>query len=108
MTQRDLMRNGENLGWCKPYISKNKIVAFALNEGEICSMMINGAEVDVNAETIKTAAQLADEYYSDYKGYTDADILINASKVVGCLECPFCHVCDAMDEEVECDNNGKD
>ena len=104
-TMRDKMQqNNENLGWCKPYTADNNKIQFAINENGICGMIVDGKDAEVNDDLIKALAQRANSDYSEYEGYDDEHILVEASREMPCHDCPFFNECEAMNEEVETAN----
>ena len=102
MTFREqMMENGENLSWCKPFVSER--VSFAMNEGKIETIIIDGEEIDDPTEDdIANAAKIVNPNYDDYDGWHTTHILLEGDiREVGCAECPWFDRCDAMDGEVE-------
>jgi hypothetical protein len=115
------MNPGENLGWCKPYVSDR--VKFVINEGRVLDLMIDGEHYDGPepdfitgkpgpTEGIRKAAQIMmGDDYSDYEGYTDEEMFWIAFhdyynlKETGCTQCPFFAECDAMDDYVDDDSD---
>lgn len=101
MTYRDYMReNGGNIDWCKPVTLWEGRIAVTLVEGEIDSMQIDGQDVEVTLESVKRAAMMANEYYSQYRGYDDTHMLLECDSVeMECRDCHWFNVCFVMDEE---------
>ena len=58
------------------YISKNKRVLAIVKGDTIVRLQIDGKEQIVNDETIKLAAQAANEVYHYYRNYTDLEIMM--------------------------------
>lgn len=101
------MNSGENLGWCKPYVSDDESCCVIVNNGKIASCTINGEDVgyilpntDVDAIAHRLAVAVNPDY-ADYDGWDDLHIAIDAMTEVGCSECPFRDDCDAMWEDDE-------
>ena len=96
--REEMIENGENLGWCKPYVSER--VKFVLY-GDIVAMEIDGIDfLVITEEDVKRAARIVNEYYDDYSGWDATHILLEGDvKEVGCAECPWFDVCDAMNDE---------
>lgn len=101
MTYREMMtENNENLSWCAPYSLLGGRIVIAATDGKISSMQIDGTDVPVSGETIRRAAEMANECYESYQGWSDTHILLDANKEeLPCRMCPWFGVCDAMDEE---------
>lgn len=109
----DSMGYNENLSWCRPYISEDGRYAVAINEGEICGMILDGEPVEpvINQdrrwetiytdEMIERFARSVNPNYDMYKGYDDLHIALERLREVGCCECPFCGECEAVNEEIE-------
>lgn len=102
MKTRDLLIGSrENLGWCKPLKHKSENVIIAVNEGTIVSVLVDGEEqsCSITSELIKKLAQRLNEDYEEYQGYSDTEILLEADfEELGCADCPWFDVCEAMDE----------
>ena len=107
MTIRELMReNGENLGWCKPYISEDEKFAIAINDGKVVGMVLNGEEIDSREfdkpELLKRFARAVNPDYDDYDGWGDLHIALEGDiRECGCADCPWFSICDAMGGDVE-------
>lgn len=105
------MRNGENLSWCRPYVSPDGLIWVIYKEGE----------VDVITEVIKSPYYvhdfvlpniaiirgfarkynaMFDDLFYNYN-YTPKDILIGALDEKGCADCPFRDECEAMEDSGE-------
>lgn len=63
------MNHGENLGWCKPYVSDDGSCFVIVNSGKIASCIINGEDVgyilpstDVNAIAHRLAVAVNADY----------------------------------------------
>lgn len=78
ISSRDLMQPGENLGWCAPYIIADENIKFALNEGEITSIMVNGKEESPEGRNVSELLEKAEE--------------------TGCTNCPWFEKCAAFDD----------
>lgn len=72
MKTYEKMSYGENLSWCKPYISEDERYALAVNEGEIINIQIDGRDIE----------------WDEKRKFS-----------FGCAECPWRDECDAMKEE---------
>lgn len=109
MTYRDYFENHseENLSWCRPYRSENGRVRLAINEGEICGLLIDGNDIcgkfDGDEDQLwKMICEAADDegVLGLYDGYTWREIAMRDFLTeCGCADCPFADVCDAMEEE---------
>lgn len=105
------MTYGENLGWCKPYMSDDDRIAVALMEGEIITVQIDGRDIEwdedrkttwrYSAELLHRLARSINPDYDDYNGYDDTEIILDALHERGCSDCPWRDECDAMDCEEE-------
>lgn len=80
--QRKLYDNGENLSWCKPYTTNDNRTKFAVNEGDLSRLIVDGKEIG------------HDEF-----GEYDLHELLDKSKECGCRDCPWFEECDAMKGE---------
>lgn len=111
MTVREKMRvSNTNLEWCRPYIGKR--VTFALCDGEIASLQIDGQAVEPADKTIPwsvkyTRDQIMEAATIATDGAADPDdpdalqaLLAGDGKECACNECPWFDICAAMDEEV--------
>ena len=111
-TQRELLESGENLSWCRPYITHSphgRISGFAMNDGDICGITLDGKNLySKNDEEIKNNMillakfVLADECPDDINDYTVSDIrdeLFDKLDETGCARCPYFNICPAMFEE---------
>ena len=98
--KEQMIENGENLSWCKPYVSDR--VNVVMCEGKVASLMIDDSEVDVTMENLVKAAKIVNPNYDDYDGWHTTHILLEGDiREVGCAECPWFDRCDAMDGETE-------
>ena len=107
MTVRELMHdNGENLGWCKPYVSEDGKYALAVNEGEVAGMVFNGEDIKADKldkpDMLRQFAKAVNPDYDDYDGWGDLHIALDGSvRECGCANCPWFDICDAMDGDAE-------
>lgn len=107
MTIREQMKeNGENLGWCKPYVSDDGKYAIAVNEGEIAGMIFDGEDIAPgkldSADIINKFAKAVNPDFDIYSGWGDLHIALDGDiKECGCANCPWFGICDAMDGEVD-------
>lgn len=107
MTIREQMiENGQNLGWCKPYVSNDGKYAIAINEGEIAGMILNGEDIGPDkldsTDILRKFAQTVNPDYSNYSGWGDLHIALEGSIAeCGCAGCPWFGICDAMDGDVD-------
>ena len=98
MTIRELMReNGENLGWCKPYVS---------DDGQVAGMILNGENINADnldkADLLERFARAVNPDYDDYEGWNNLHISLEGNvRECGCANCPWFGICDAMDGDVE-------
>lgn len=100
--RQELLEDGQNIDWCRPYQTEDKKYIFVQNEGDIVGMTLDGKDIPENEydKHLKIIAQTIDEDYNEYEGYTDMEIIkANAYKMteLGCRDCPYFWVCDAMD-----------
>lgn len=105
------MNYGENLGWCKPYISEDDRYALVLHEGEISTIQADGRDLDwddkdpiyvtlrYSKDLLHRLARSVNPDYDEYEGYTDTHIILDAMQERGCAACPWRDECDAMIEE---------
>ena len=98
----------ENMSWCKPFVDKTGEYFLIQHDGEIKSAKTpNGSfhlcHGDFASEQAMQAFALAvnNGYYSYYRGMTDEDIALDAMSETGCLNCPFRHECESVNEEIE-------
>ena len=109
MKNYEKMSYGENLGWCKPYISEDERYALAINEGKIISIQIDGRLVEMDErepghfryskDLLHRLARSVNPDYDEYVGYADTYIILDALEERGCAECPWRDECVAMLEE---------
>lgn len=96
----ETMETGENLSWCRPYISRDGTCAMVINEGKIINIMINGKDF-VNPSREQLAALAArlnpDDADPDADGEELIEILLDDMREVGCADCPYCDECEAME-----------
>lgn len=102
MTYREMMtENSENLSWCAPYSLLGGRIVVAVAESKIVGMQIDGSDIPVSDASIRRAAEMANECFSSYDGWSDTHILLDSEKEeLPCRMCPWFGVCDAMDDEV--------
>lgn len=107
MTIRERMQNnGENLGWCKPYVSDDGKNALAVNEGEVAGMILNGEDIKADkldkGDLLERFARAVNPDYDDYDGWDNLHIALEGNvRECGCANCPWFGICDAMDGDVE-------
>lgn len=109
MKNYEKMNYGENLGWCKPYISEDERYALTISEGKISGIQIDGKLVEMDErepehfryskDLLHRLARSVNPKYDLYKGYTDTYIILDALEERGCYECPWRDECVAMIEE---------
>lgn len=96
----ETMETGENLSWCRPYISRDGSCAMVINEGKIINIMINGKDF-VNPSREQLAALAArlnpDDADPDADGEELIEILLDDMREVGCADCPYRDECEAME-----------
>ena len=95
------MENGENLSWCRPYISHDGSCAMVVNEGKIINIMINGEDfINPSHEQIALFAVrlIHDDFDSNADDYELLEILCDTMREVGCADCPYRDMCECMDE----------
>jgi hypothetical protein len=107
------MESGENLGWCKPIILtyKDKKATIAQNEGTVAGLAIDGKISEGTDYLVALTdhfgigpAQLGENgatSLSDFFNYEFNGASVEVEEELGCRECPFFKECDAMNEEVE-------
>lgn len=112
--RKKMLKEGGNLSWCAPYSSSDGRIQFALNEGEIVSLKLDGKDVDSDVPQIPFAhnatysetllekvARILNSNYDDYEGWDNTHIILEARgtslKECDCCDCPWFDVCDAMD-----------
>ena len=102
-TYRDfMMENDENLDWCKPLSFLGGRVILAENDGRIHSVQVDGEERDDLVGDEEKLARLVNDEYEDYKGWSNHQIIHFADhEELGCRNCPWFGICEAMDEEIE-------
>lgn len=106
MKNYERMSHGENLDWCRPYISDDERIAVAVNEGEIINIQVDGRDIEwdekrkfsfgYSENLLHRLAQEINPNYDLYKGYTDTHIILDTLEERGCAECPWRDECDAM------------
>lgn len=102
MKRYEKMRDGENLSWCKPYVSKDGKNAVTICECKMDGLMIDGEviywEKADKEEVEKRLAVVVNPNYSspDYDGWDNLSIALDSMVETGCNKCPFNDLCDAM------------
>lgn len=94
------MRNGENMSWCKPYLTEDRKVWLIEKEAMPEELIIEGIRITKPDEkVIETLAKIYNgEYYKTSEGQIKPDaILIDAMTEWGCADCPDRNVCELMD-----------
>lgn len=100
MKQYEKMMPNENMSWCRPMVSRDGRVEFAVNEGVVVGLMIDGEDLQLSNQEITRAARLVNKSYDEYSAENATDILLDGDCFeVGCSACPWRDICDAMDEE---------
>ena len=109
--RKKMIARHENLGWCKPYFSKNGRVQFTINEGAIVSICVDKNEIvpaknhlssqqpeHFSEDTLKEVARMINERY-DSLSDSEQDQMILAGEISegACCECPWFLSCEAMD-----------
>ena len=95
--RRMMIDNGENLGWCIPYISSDGKHAIAVNEGKVCGMILDGVDLDTKFD-VNRFARVVNQHYSNYDGWDDLHIALEGGvSAESCSNCPWFGICDAMD-----------
>lgn len=109
-TYRELMMEDEsNLSWCKPLSFLGGRVILAVNEGRIVSAQVDGEDRDDLVDDLEALARLVNDEYDDYQGWDDRQIIFFADhEELGCRSCPWFGICEAMDEEIEVDEEEED
>lgn len=92
MTCRDIMKqNNENLSWCKPVSYDNGRVVIAVNEGHIVGIQIDGVNIDVTPDSIRSVSARIKEF----------EDMGDVGDELPCRLCPWFDICDQMLEEFE-------
>lgn len=109
-TQQALLESGDNMHYCKPFLSSDKKSGYWLYECSVTMVMIDGHReyVDGNADAIyqnlvKLAKAILSECPDNIVTYNVTDIctLLAESGAVserGCASCPEFKDCDAMED----------
>ena len=79
----ETMRPGENMSWCKPFISKDGKTAIIQSEGDIISAMIDGKWLNISNDKVEKEIK---KYNIDFDSLHER----------GCADCPCRDDCDAM------------
>lgn len=104
MTNREIMmQNNENLSWCKPLSFENGNVVIVSNETDIIGIRIDGDDIDVTPDAIKSVAKRVNDMYDEYSNRSDESIIFDADpqEELPCRLCPWFDACCVMDEECE-------
>ena len=109
----EMMKDNENLGWCKPYATPDEKTWVVVSEG-MASIIIDAGKTTYGAtdKQIEALAKRLNEDFDLYSGYDPLHILIEGMEGQyfglrghhaerGCSECPFRDVCDAVNEDVK-------
>ncbi len=99
MKMYETMNSGENLGWCRPYVSKDKTKAIIINEGNV-EVIISGKieHIRPNEKELEEFARLVNPDYEKLsdRGMSNVEIILDVLSEVGCSDCPCRDYCDAM------------
>lgn len=99
MKTYETMNPGENLGWCRPYVSKDKSKAIIINEENVEVIIFEKTgHIRPDEKELKEFAQLVNpdyDFLSD-RGMSDIEIILDVMVEVGCADCPCRDDCDAM------------
>lgn len=107
MTNREIMmQNNENLSWCKPLSFENGNVVVAFNEGTIAGIQIDGNDIEITPDAIKSVANrinyMGDDIGDDYIRFIKNRIFFDPDhEELPCRLCPWFDACCVMDEECE-------
>lgn len=91
------------ISWCTPYFSEDKSVSLAVNENQICGVLIDGKDLEpdeVKALDLNALARRLNPDYEDYSGWDDKHILLDAMHTCACEDCPWYGKCEAMCDEM--------
>lgn len=107
MTYREYFEThkGENLNWCRPYLSLANGSRMVVKEGREINIWTPDISIyGANEEDMRKFTRYVNADYDLYSGWSDLHIALDAMCEVGCSDCPFNRECDAMDEEFELAN----
>ena len=106
---RKMMQDtGGDIGWCSPYQSEDGSIMFSVLEGFICTLLIDGQEIDSDTglsfpehyseELLEKVARRMNEFYDCNTGWNNTELIIHAAEPIrNCADCPFFLECQAMD-----------
>ena len=101
ITEKRMIDEGGNIGWCKPYVNGN--VKYAIS-GDIVGIEVDGKDFldceDWNVDGVAKVAEMIKKSYPeiDYTGYTPEEILSDQAEEMDCRDCPWFLECEAMDD----------
>ena len=112
---RDFMKDrDENLLWCHAIdygnvqlvICGGTIVDVRVNNEEVYPDIIENGRAGYSDVLINRIARMINDDYDTYHGWTDIEVIILSDGVyLPCNKCPWFDVCEAMDDEMEEDQN---
>ena len=96
----------ENMSWCRPFTDDSEEYFLIQHDGEIESAKTpdgifyryNGT---LTPDVLESIAKAVNTYHDDYHGWTDEHIALEAMHELGCVNCPFRHECEAINEYME-------
>lgn len=108
MTYKEYMfsHQDENMHFCKPYTNDDEDRFLIMYDGEADAIVAPGIEAHrwnglLRIYMEQFTRELVGEDYDLHHGYTDEEIALHYMHEIGCASCPFFHVCEAMNEEME-------
>jgi len=102
--------SNENMSWCKPFTDRNEEYFLLMHDGEISEAKTPegifyrrsmGYGMKLTDEVLESIARIVNSEYDSYSHMTDENIALDAMHELGCVNCPFRHECEAVNEEME-------
>ena len=96
----------ENLGFCKPFATRDETMWLIQFEGEAETLITPEATFQkhlgqITDETLEAFARRVNPYYNDYDGYDALHIARDCMVERGCCACPMRTMCEPMLEELD-------
>ena len=104
------MLDVENMEWCAPFSDRNEDYFLIKHDGEIISAktpdgIFHRYNGTLTPEVMESIARAVNNRYYCYHGWTVEQIALDVMEENGCVNCPFRHECEAVNEEMEEDCN---
>ena len=98
---------GGNLGWCKPYVSKDGNTFIINSENNVdmyrvdTDTWVQGGDLDLNT----VGRELNPEWFDEDRGYDALYMILEVMEERSCRDCPYFKYCEAMDNPDSWEDN---